>query len=113
MIDDDAQILDMVELVLKREGYIVHRAFSARDALETTETTDFYELTVGRHKKAATVFTSNREPAEWLTMTTDPMLAQSAVDRLTGAAHTLIIEGPSHRQRTNPGQRVGVDPAGR
>jgi len=36
--------------------------------------------------------TSNREPAEWLTMMSDALLAQSAVDRLTSAAHTLIIE---------------------
>ena len=39
IVDDDAQVLDMVELVLKREGYSVHRAFSARDALETVEKT--------------------------------------------------------------------------
>ena len=44
--------------------------------------------------------TSNREPAEWLTMTADPLLAQSAIDRLTSTAHTLVIEGPSYRQRT-------------
>ena len=29
----------------------------------------------------------------------DTLLAQSAVDRLTAGAHTLIIEGPSYRQR--------------
>lgn len=39
IVDDDAQVLDMVELVLKREGYSVQRAFSARDALETVERT--------------------------------------------------------------------------
>jgi two-component system alkaline phosphatase synthesis response regulator PhoP len=38
IVDDDAQVLDMVELVLKREGYHVLRAFSAQDALETVET---------------------------------------------------------------------------
>jgi len=32
-------------------------------------------------------------------MMSDALLAQSAVDRLTSAAHTLIIEGPSYRQR--------------
>ncbi len=37
IVDDDAQILDMVELVLKREGYTVLRAFSAYDALQTVE----------------------------------------------------------------------------
>ncbi|MBK9750654.1 MAG: response regulator transcription factor [Anaerolineae bacterium] len=37
IVDDDAQVLDMVELVLKREGYHVLRAFSAKSALETIE----------------------------------------------------------------------------
>ncbi|MGH2779553.1 MAG: ATP-binding protein, partial [Actinomycetota bacterium] len=32
----------------------------------------------------------------------------SAVDRLTSGAHTLIIEGPSYRQR-DPRSRVAVD----
>jgi hypothetical protein len=36
----------------------------------------------------------NREPDEWLTMMIDALLAQSAVDRLTAGARTLIIEGP-------------------
>ncbi len=58
-----------------------------------------------RHRKKATIWVSNREPSEWLAMTTDALLAQSAIDRLTSGAHNLIIEGPSHRQR----QRVTVD----
>src|SRR5450755_4139921 len=66
-----------------------------------------------RSGEEPTIWTSNREPVDWLAMTTDPMLAQSAVDRLTGAAHTLIIEGPSYRQRPRPAQRPAVDPAGR
>jgi len=53
-------------------------------------------------RAASTVVTSNREPAEWLSMTSDQLLAQSAVDRLTGHAHTLILEGPSYRQRHRP-----------
>jgi len=41
-------------------------------------------------------------------MTTDPMLAQSAIDRLTSSAHTLIVEGPSYRQRPTTDHR-GID----
>lgn len=74
-------------------------------ALDATQTNDFYELVVERHRKKSTIWVSNREPSEWLAMTTDALLAQSAIDRLTSGAHTLIIEGPSHRQR----QRVTVD----
>lgn len=43
-------------------------------------------------------------------MMSDPLLAQSAVDRLTSAAHTLIIEGPSYRQREHATPRGTVDP---
>ena len=68
--------------------------------LDATETSDFYEIVVERHRAKTTIVTSNREPAEWLTMTADTLLAQSAIDRLTATAHTLVIEGPSYRQRT-------------
>ncbi len=72
--------------------------------LGATETSDFYEIIVERHRTKTTIVTSNREPSEWLTMTADTLLAQSAIDRLTATAHTLVIEGPSYRQRTRPGQ---------
>lgn len=74
-------------------------------SLDPTQTNDFYEIVVERHRRASTIWVSNREPSEWLGMTTDALLAQSAVDRLTSGAHTLIVEGPSYRQR----ERVGVD----
>ena len=81
--------------------------------LDATQTNDLYELVVERHRKHPTIWVSNREPAEWLTMTTDALLAQSAVDRLTSNAHTLIVEGPSYRQRhqsrvldLNPGEKT-------
>ena len=49
----------------------------ALQPLDTLSTTDFYELCVERHHKAATIVTSNRAPDEWLTMMADPLLAQS------------------------------------
>ena len=79
----------------------------ALQPLDATETADFYELVVGRHHKASTVTTSNREPAEWLTMMSDPLLAQSAVDRLTSTAHELVIEGESYRRRQKPTRAAG------
>lgn len=79
--------------------------------LDATETNDFYELVVDRHRKASTIVTSNREPSEWLTLMSDALLAQSAVDRITSGAHTLVIEGPSYRQR-HPNRRAGIDPKG-
>lgn len=89
----------------------------ALQPLDAIQTTDFYELIVERHRKAATVITSNREPSEWLAKMTDPLLAQSAVDRLTSTAHELIIEGnsyrhrqkPSHSNKTNTNTNVSLD----
>ncbi len=74
----------------------------ALQPLGPTETADFYEICVERHQKAATVVTSNRTPEEWLSMMADPLLAQSAVDRLVSTAHELVIEGESYRRRQKP-----------
>jgi len=74
----------------------------ALQPLDATATADFYELVVARHQRSATIVTSNRAPDEWLTVMTDAMLAESAVDRLTSTAHELIVEGPSYRQRQKP-----------
>ena len=74
----------------------------ALTALDETATADFYELTVARHRKNATIVTSNRAPDEWLALMHDQLLAQSAVDRLTSASHELIVDGQSYRQRQRP-----------
>lgn len=42
-------------------------------------------------------------------MMSDALLAQSNVDRLTSGAHTLVIEGPSYRQRDTTHRRAAVD----
>ena len=81
----------------------------ALQALDPTETADLYELVVERHHKAATVLTSNRDPVEWLAVMADPLLAQSAVDRLKSAAWELVIEGESYRGREKPIIAPGQD----
>lgn len=72
-------------------------------AVDALDTADIYELIVERHRAAATVVTSNREPIEWLGYMADPLLAQSAIDRLQSAAHELVLDGESYRQRQKPG----------
>ena len=51
--------------------------------------------------------TSNRDASEWLPLMTDPLLAQSAIDRLTSTCHELIVEGDSYRRRQRPARTPG------
>lgn len=74
----------------------------ALQAMGPTETADFYELVVERHTRGSTVLTSNRDPSEWIAMMSDPLLAQSAVDRLVATSYELVIEGESYRRRQRP-----------
>ena len=74
----------------------------ALSGLDATATTDFYETVVERHQRATTIISSNRDPSEWLALMTDPLLAQSAVDRLKSAAYELVVEGESYRDRQKP-----------
>jgi DNA replication protein DnaC len=76
----------------------------ALEGLGATETHDFYQLVVERHRRASTILTSNREPQEWLAMMADPMLAQSAVDRIVNSSYELVLEGASYRSRQRPGR---------
>lgn len=93
---------------LARVDLLILDDFALRN-LDPTETNDFYELIVERHRNASTIVTSNREPSEWMSMMSDALLAQSAIDRLTSGAHTLVIEGPSYRQRDRLNQRRAID----
>ncbi|MEX2653996.1 MAG: IS21-like element helper ATPase IstB [Acidimicrobiia bacterium] len=74
----------------------------ALQPMDPVDTADIYELIVERHRRASTVVTSNREPVEWLGLMADPLLAQSAIDRLQSAAHELVLDGESYRQRQKP-----------
>jgi DNA replication protein DnaC len=84
----------------------------ALQAMDATETADFYELVVERHHKAATVVTSNRDPSEWIALMSDPLLAQSAIDRLVATTYELVIEGESYRRRQRPGHTRSTTPTG-
>ena len=77
----------------------------ALEAMDTVETHDFYQVVVERHRRSSTILTSNREPIEWLPLMADPMLAQSAVDRIVNSAYELVLEGESYRSRQKPGRR--------
>ncbi len=72
--------------------------------LDARASSDIYELIIERHRRSSTIFTSNRDVAEWIPLFDDPILAQSALDRLAHNAHQVVIEGESYRKRLAPGQ---------
>lgn len=84
--------------------------------LTAQQSTDLYELVIGRHRHASFVITSNRAVDEWLGLFDDPILGNSALDRLAHASYQITIEGVSYRERlsphrrnTPPQQKGGVD----
>jgi DNA replication protein DnaC len=73
--------------------------------LTDEQATDFYEVIVERYGRASTVITSNRDVHEWMALFDDPIMANSALDRLAHNAHQLVIEGESYRRKKEPQRR--------
>ena len=71
--------------------------------LTAQQSSDFYEVIIERHKRASTIVTSNRAIDEWIPLFDDPILAQSALDRLAHNGHQVVMDGPSYRSRQRPG----------
>ncbi len=82
--------------------------------LDARQSSDFYEVVLERHRRASTILTSNRAIEEWIPLFDDPVLAQSALDRLAHNAYQVVLEGESYRKRQRPGgPRPGTTPAPR
>jgi DNA replication protein DnaC len=74
--------------------------------LNAQQSSDFYEVIIERHRRASTIVTSNRAIEEWIPLFDDPILAQSALDRLAHNGHQIVMDGPSYRTRQRPGHKV-------
>ena len=70
--------------------------------LDTTQSNDIYEVVIERHRRSSTILTSNRHVDEWIPLFDDPILAQSALDRLSHNAYQVQIEGESYRKGQRP-----------
>ena len=62
---------------------------------------DLYELIPNRHRVSSFVITSNRAVEEWLSLFEDPILGNSALDRLANASYQ-----DRHRGIQLPGKAV-------
>jgi len=78
--------------------------------LSAQQSSDFYEIIIERHRRASTLVTSNRSIDEWVPLFDDPILAQSALDRLAHNAYQVVMEGESYRSRQRPGQTASTPP---
>jgi DNA replication protein DnaC len=71
-----------------------------------TQAEDFYEIVAERHLRGSIIVTSNRTPADWLPLFPDPVMANSALDRLAHKAHHIVMKGDSYRAKTRPQSSV-------
>jgi DNA replication protein DnaC len=76
--------------------------------LTAQQSTDLYELIIARHRQSSFAITSNRAVEEWLGLFDDPILGNSALDRLANASYQIVIEGASYRERLSPHRRKEV-----
>jgi DNA replication protein DnaC len=65
---------------------------------------DLYELIDGRVGRKSLIVTSNRSPQDWYPLFPNPVLGESALDRLVNAAHHLVLNCKSYRPRLRPRQ---------
>lgn len=72
--------------------------------LDARQSSDFYEVVLERHRRTSTIVTSNRAIEEWIPLFDDPVLAQSALDRLAHNAYQVVLEGESYRKQQRPGE---------
>ena len=70
--------------------------------LSAQQSGDLYELIIERHRRSSFVFTSNRGVDEWLGLFDDPILANSALDRLAHGSYQFVMDGPSYRVNKAP-----------
>jgi DNA replication protein DnaC len=65
--------------------------------LTAQQSSDSYDVLVGRHRRAATIITSNRAVDEWVALFDDPILANSSGPRgpacplQKGLAQTMLM----------------------
>jgi DNA replication protein DnaC len=79
----------------------------------TQQADDLYELISERTRAGSMLLTSNRAPQDWYALFPNPVLAESALDRLLGRAHHLVLQGRSYRplQRPDRAARPFPEPA--
>ena len=67
-----------------------------------TQAEDLYELIDRRHHTSSLIVTANRVPKDWYPLFPNPVIAESALDRLVSCAHMITLTGKSYRSLLRP-----------
>lgn len=67
-----------------------------------TQAEDLYELIDQRHNSSSMIVTANRAPKDWYPLFPNPVIAESALDRLINSAHIITLTGKSYRSLLRP-----------
>jgi DNA replication protein DnaC len=67
-----------------------------------TQAEDLYELIDRRHHTSSLIVTANRAPKDWYPLFPNPVIAESALDRLVSSTHLITLTGKSYRSMLRP-----------
>jgi DNA replication protein DnaC len=67
--------------------------------LTPVQSDDLYEVINDRYMKKSIIFTSNRSIEDWQGLFPDPIIANSAMDRIAHNSHQIVMTGESYRNK--------------
>lgn len=67
--------------------------------LTPVQSDDLYEVINERYMKKSILFTSNRSIEDWQGLFPDPIIANSAMDRIAHNSHQIVMTGESYRNK--------------
>ena len=76
--------------------------------LNPQQAEDLYQLIEERYRRGSMVVTSNRAPEDWYDLFPNPVIAESALDRLINCAHQVVLTGRSYRPMLRPDRKSPV-----
>jgi len=74
-----------------------------------TQAEDLYELIDRRYRSSSMIVTANRSPKDWYPLFPNPVIAESALDRLISCAHVITLTGKSHRILLSPDKGIAKE----
>ena len=67
---------------------------------------DLYELIDQRYRSGSMIVTANRSPKDWYPLFPNPVIAESALDRLLSCSHIITLTGRSYRSLLRPDKAI-------